>query len=422
MAHFDYQGFFGDALAQLRREARYRHFRALGRELAPGPVAFTTLDGVRRAVTVWCSNDYLGMSRHPAVLEASRHALARYGAGAGGTRNISGTHDPLVALEAELAALHGKPAALVFSSGYVANDTVLATLASRLPGCLVFSDADNHASMIEGIRRSRAQVQVFPHSDPAALDALLARADPARPKLVAFESLYSMNGDVAPLRELLGVVRRHGALSYVDETHAVGVHGPTGGGLLEAHRLLDQADIVQGGLGKGFGVVGGFVTGRRELVDFVRSHAPGFIFTTALPPSVAAAALASVRHLRSSQVEREALRRRVDGLRARLDAARLPLRPTTAQILPLVIGDSARCTQVSDRLLREHAVYLQPINYPTVPRGAERLRITPSPLHDDAMSDALVEALVAVVPPLATAGAPAPARSGTRAGTGTGAQ
>ena len=399
MQRFDYDAFFDDELGRLHREARYRRFQQLGRELAPGPVAFTTIDGLRRAVTVWCSNDYLGMSRHPLVLEAGRLALARYGAGAGGTRNISGTHEPIVALEAELAALHGKEAALVFSSGYVANDTVLATLAARLPGCIVFSDADNHASMIEGMRRSRAEVQVFPHSDPAALDARLSQVDPARPKLVAFESLYSMNGDVAPLRELLAVARRHGALSYVDETHAVGVHGPQGGGLLEAHGLLAEADVVQGGLGKGYGVVGGFVTGRRQLIDFVRSHAPGFIFTTALPPAVAAAALASVRHLRSSQTERLALRRRVEDLRERLQAAGLPLLPTTAQILPLLIGDSARCTLLAERLLREHSVYLQPINYPTVPRGAERLRITPSPLHDESMTDALVEALVAVVPP-----------------------
>jgi 5-aminolevulinate synthase len=413
MDGFDYDGFFGDALGRLHREGRYRVFRPLGRELAPGPVAFTTLDGVRRAVTVWCSNDYLGMSRHPLVLEASRLALARYGAGAGGTRNISGTHDPLVALEAELAALHGKDAALVFSSGYVANDTVLATLAASLPGCVVFSDADNHASMIEGIRRSRAETVVFAHNDAADLEARLAALDPARPKLVAFESLYSMNGDIAPLRELLSVARRHGALTYVDETHAVGVHGPQGGGLLEAEGLLGQADVVQGGLGKGFGVVGGFVTGRRELVDFVRSHAPGFIFTTALPPATAAAALASVRHLRTSQAERQALWRRVTRLRTRLDAAGLPLRAAPVQILPLVIGDSRRCTAVADRLLREFSVYLQPINYPTVPRGAERLRITPSPLHDDAMEDALVEALTAVVPcakPVAQAplGQPAP--------------
>jgi 5-aminolevulinate synthase len=398
MSGFDYDGFFGDALDGLRREQRYRVFRPLGRELAPGPVAFTTLDGMRRAVTVWCSNDYLGMSRHPLVLEAGRSALARYGAGAGGTRNISGTHDPIVALEAELAALHGKDAALVFSSGYVANDTVLATLAASLPGCVVLSDADNHASMIEGIRRSRAETVVFAHSDPADLEARLAALDPARPKLVAFESLYSMNGDVAPMRALLAVARRHGALTYVDETHAVGVHGPQGGGLLEAEGLLDQVDVVQGGLGKGFGVVGGFVTGRRGLVDFVRSHAPGFIFTTALPPAVAAAALASVRHLRSSQSERQALWRRVGRLRGRLTAASLPLRAAPAQILPIVIGDSSGCTAIADRLLHEFSVYLQPINYPTVPRGAERLRLTPSPLHDDAMEDHLVAALSAVVP------------------------
>ncbi len=423
MAGFDFDGFFDDALARLRREDRYRVFRPLGRELAPGPVAFTTVEGERRAVTVWCSNDYLGMSRHPLVLEASRLALARYGAGAGGTRNISGTHDPIVALEAELASLHGKDAALVFSSGYVANDTVLATLAASLPRCVVLSDADNHASMIEGIRRSRAETAVFAHNDPADLEARLAALDPARPKLVAFESLYSMNGDVAPLRALLAVARRHGALTYVDETHAVGVHGPHGGGLLEAEGLLDQVDIVQGGLGKGFGVVGGFVTGRRGLVDFVRSHAPGFIFTTALPPAIAAAALASVRHLRSSQSERLALWRRVTSLRARLGAAGLPLRATHAQILPLVIGDSRRCTEVADRLLREFSVYLQPINFPTVPRGSERLRITPSPLHDEPMEEHLVRALTAVVPPavatLSTPCAVAPPETGSQGTAGT---
>jgi len=399
MRHFDYEGFFDDALGRLHREGRYRVFRQLGRELAPGPVAFTSIDGKRRAVTVWCSNDYLGMSRHPLVLEASRSALARYGAGAGGTRNIAGTHDPIVALEAELASLHGKDAALVFSSGYVANDTVLATLAAALPRCVVLSDADNHASMIEGIRRSRAETIVFAHNDPADLDARLAALDPSRPRLVAFESLYSMNGDLAPLRELLAVARRHGALTYVDETHAVGVHGPQGGGVLEADGLLDQADLVQGGLGKGFGVIGGFVTGGRTLIDFVRSHAPGFIFTTALPPATAAAALASIRHLRRSQTERQALWRRVSSLRARLSSAGLALLPSRAQILPLVIGDSRRCSELADRLLREHSIYLQPINYPTVPRGAERLRITPSPLHDDTMEQALVAALVSVCAP-----------------------
>ncbi len=408
MRHFDYEGFFDDALGRLRREGRYRVFRQLGRELAPGPVAFTSIDGTRRAVTVWCSNDYLGMSRHPLVLEASRNALARYGAGAGGTRNIAGTHDPIVALEAELASLHGKDAALVFSSGYVANDTVLATLAASLPHCVVLSDADNHASMIEGIRRSRAETIVFAHNDPADLDARLAALDPSRPRLVAFESLYSMNGDLAPLRELLAVARRHGALTYVDETHAVGVHGPQGGGVLEAEGLLDQADLVQGGLGKGFGVIGGFVTGRRALIDFVRSHAPGFIFTTTLPPATAAAALASIRHLRRSQSERQALWRRVASLRARLTAAGLPLLPSRAQILPLLIGDSHRCSELADRLLREHSIYLQPINYPTVPRGAERLRITPSPLHDDAMEQALVTALLDVCAP-GSAATPDPA-------------
>ncbi|MFO1426079.1 MAG: 5-aminolevulinate synthase [Steroidobacteraceae bacterium] len=396
---FDYEGFFADSLELLRSERRYRVFRELERMPGRAPWARTRIDGRPREVVVWCSNDYLGMSQHPVVLEASREALARCGAGAGGTRNISGTLDLAVELEAELAGLHGQQAALLFSSGYVANDTTLATLAGALPGCVIVSDTDNHASMIEGMRRSRAERRVFAHSDPQALDAVLRGIDPERPRIVAFESLYSMGGDVAPLRELLAVVRRHGALSYVDETHAVGVHGPRGGGLLEAEGLCGEVDVIQGGLGKGYGVVGGFITGSRALVDFVRSHAPGFIFTTALPPAVLAGALASVRHLARSGSERAALQRRVAGIRRRLLAAGLPVLPTRAQILPLAIGDSGRCQAASDRLLRDFGVYLQPINYPTVPRGAERLRLTPSPLHDDAMEDRLLDALAQVLVP-----------------------
>jgi 5-aminolevulinate synthase len=393
---FDFQQFFRDANRRLRQERRYRLFRRLEREQGRFPVAIWRDGAMRREVTVWCSNDYLGMSQHPAVIEASAEALRRYGAGAGGTRNISGTHELLARLEQELADLHAQSAALVFSSGYVANDTALATLGAALPQCVIFSDANNHASMIEGIRRSRAERRVFAHNDPAALAAALARAPPDRPKLVAFESLYSMDGDVAPLRELLAVTREYGALSYVDETHAVGVHGPRGGGLLEAQGLLGQVDLVQGGLGKGYGVVGGFVSGSSEMIDFLRNHAPGFIFTTALPPGVAAGALASVRHLKTSGVERTALMRRVATVRARLLEARLPLLRTSSQILPLIVGESGRCEAIAQQLLIEHGIYLQPINYPTVPRGTERLRITPSPLHTDPMERLLAQALARV--------------------------
>ncbi len=393
---FDFRGFFDDANAKLRREHHYRVFRELRRSPGRFPRAqWRAADGAWRDVTVWCSNDYLGMSQHPAVLDAARDALAHYGAGAGGTRNISGTSDLLVALEHELAGWHAKDAALLFSSGYVANDTTLATLARALPGCVVFSDAANHASMIQGIHASRQRCAVFRHNDAAHLDALLAAHDAAAPRLVAFESLYSMDGDIAPLADLLAVAKRHGALTFVDETHAVGVHGPRGGGLLEAHGLLDAVDIVQGGLGKGVGVVGGFITGAAPLIDYVRSHAPGFIFTTALPPHVAAAALASVRHLKESGAERAALRARGASARAALDAAQIPIAPTPSLILPLIVGDASACRALADELLEAHGIYLQPIVFPTVPRDGARLRITPGPLHTDAGQARLVAALAA---------------------------
>lgn len=395
---FDFRGFFEDANTKLRREHHYRVFRELRRSPGRFPRAeWRAPDGAWRDVTIWCSNDYLGMSQHPAVLDAARAALADYGAGAGGTRNISGTTDLLVALERELADWHAKDAALLFSSGYVANDTTLATLARALPGCIVLSDAANHASMIQGIRASRQPCRVFRHNDPAHLDALLAAVDPALPKLVAFESLYSMDGDIAPLADLLAVAKRHGALTFVDETHAVGVHGPRGGGLLEAHGLLDAADLVQGGLGKGVGVVGGFVTGSSPIIDFVRSHAPGFIFTTALPPHVAAAALASVRHLKASGSERAALFARVVSVRAALGSVGVPVTPTASQILPLMVGAAADCHALADELLEVHGIYLQAIVHPTVPRDGARLRITPGPLHTDGDAAHLVASLAAVL-------------------------
>lgn len=391
---FDFRGFFEDANAKLRREHHYRVFRELRRSPGRLPRAeWRAPDGAWRDVTIWCSNDYLGMSQHPAVLDAARVTLAGYGAGAGGTRNISGTTDLLVALERELADWHAQDAALLFSSGYVANDTTLATLARALPGGVVFSDAANHASMIQGMRASRQRCVVFRHNDAAHLDQLLAAHDPAAPKVVAFESLYSMDGDIAPLADLLAVAKRYGALTFVDETHAVGVHGPRGGGLLEAHRLLAAVDVVQGGLGKGVGVVGGFITGAASIIDFVRSHAPGFIFTTALPPHVAAAALASVRHLKTSGVERTALRARVASVRSALAAAGVPISPTPSQIIPLVIGDAAACRALADELLEVHGIYLQAIAFPTVPRNGARLRITPGPLHTDADQAQLVAAL-----------------------------
>lgn len=395
-AVFDYDGFFGDRLDALHRERRYRRFRTLERSALGFPRArWQAPAGPSREVVVWCSNDYLGMSQHPVVIGASQAALAAYGTGAGGTRNISGTHEPIVQLEHEIAAVHGRAAALVFSSGYAANDASLATLGRQLPECTFLSDANNHASMIEGMRRSGARIEVFAHNDAADLDARLARLDPRRPRIVAFESLYSMDGDLAPLQALAAVAKRHGAFVFVDETHAVGAHGPGGAGLVAASGLGSLVDLVQGGLGKAYGVVGGFVTGSASVIDFIRSHAAGFIFTTALPPAVAAAALASVRHLRTSDAERAALFDRVALVRAQLESLGLAPAGSASQILPVVVGDSSRCEQAAHRLLVDHGVYLQPINYPTVPRGAERLRITPTALHDDAMIESLASALQA---------------------------
>lgn len=392
---FAFSDFFDGQLQALRREQRYRRYRVLERRAGRFPqVSWSPPGGAPRDVVVWCSNDYLGMSQNPAVIAATQEALSQYGAGAGGTRNISGTHELIVALENELAGLHGKSGALVFSSGYVANDATLATLGRTLPGCTFFSDANNHASMIEGMRRSGAACQVFAHNDPDSLHRLLARSDPATPRVVAFESLYSMDGDMAPLGALVAVARHHGALLFVDETHAVGVHGPEGAGLLAQSGLLDQVDIVQGGLGKAYGAVGGFVTADAAVIDFLRSYAPGFIFTTALPPAVAAAALASVRHLRRSNRERQRLFEQVAAVRSTLTAAGLPLLDSASQILPLIVGDAGACERIADRLIDAHGIYLQPINYPTVPRGSERLRITPTALHSDAMVAALAAAVI----------------------------
>jgi 5-aminolevulinate synthase len=392
----DYQAFFAGHLDRLRGEGRYRVFAELERIAGAFPRARHHRAGQVRDVTVWCSNDYLAMGQHPVVLEAMRAAIGAQGSGAGGTRNISGTNTLHAALERELATLHAKEAALVFTSGYVANETTLATLGAMLPGCELYSDALNHASMIAGIRHSGARRTIFRHNDAGHLAELLARADPATPKVVAFESVYSMDGDVSPIGEICDVAHRHNALTYLDEVHAVGMYGLRGAGVAERDGVLDKVDIVQGTLAKAFGVVGGYIAGSAAMVDFVRSCGTGFIFTTSLPPAIAAGALASIRHVSSHPDLRVRHQERAATLKRRLAAAGLPVMPTATHIVPVFVGDAALAKQTSDLLLERHAIYVQPINYPTVPRGAERLRLTPTPLHDDAAMDRLVEALTDV--------------------------
>ena len=396
----DYQAFFDAQLDTLRQGGNYRTFANLRRAAGQAPHATHLGTGhaavpqaTPQDVTVWCSNDYLGMGRHPAVIAAMHSALDRAGAGAGGTRNIAGTTEDHVLLEHELAALHGTQAALLFNSGYMANWAALGTLAARLPGCTVLSDSNNHASMIEGIRHSRAPKIVWRHSDPADLDRHLATLDPTSPRLVAFESVYSMDGDIAPLAEILDVCERHGALSYLDEVHAVGLYGAQGGGIAQREGLAHRVSVIEGTLAKAYGVLGGYIAASAALCDFVRSFASGFIFSTALPPAIAAGALASIRHLRNSDTERQAQRRVVARLRQGLDAAGLPHLRNDSHIVPVMVGDAKRCKAISDTLLTRHGIYVQPINYPTVPRGTERLRITPSPLHTDADTDHLIAAL-----------------------------
>jgi 5-aminolevulinate synthase len=393
----DYRGIFEDAVDTLRQEKRYRVFADLERVAGRFPAAvYRDAAGNAREITIWCSNDYLGMGQHPKVIAAMQDAAGRLGVGAGGTRNISGTNRPLVELEHSLADLHRKEAALVFTSGFVSNEAAISTIARLMPDCVILSDQLNHASMIQGVRQSGMEKKIYRHNDIAHLRELLGGIDRKRPKLICFESVYSMDGDISPVREICDLAEEFGALTYIDEVHAVGLYGPRGGGIADRDGLMERIDIIEGTLAKGFGVMGGYIAANRAIVDAVRSYAPEFIFTTALPPALCAAACASIEHLKTSDVERKTQQRQAALLKQTLAAAGLPVLPTTTHIVPVIVGDARLCKAASDLLLDRFAIYIQPINYPTVPKATERLRITPTPLHTDAMIAALAQALVSV--------------------------
>ena len=389
--NFDY--LFNTQLDALKEEGNYRIFAELERRCGDFPKATCHDEESPDEVTVWCSNDYLGMGQNPVVREAMKEAIDRCGTGAGGTRNISGTNHEHLLLERELADLHGKEAALLFTSGYVSNWASLSTLGARLPNAVILSDSLNHASMIEGIRHARCQKVIWKHNDPEDLDRKLAALPANATKIVAFESVYSMDGDIAPIREIVEVAEKHGAMTYLDEVHAVGLYGPRGAGVAEREGLMDRITLIEGTLGKAYGCMGGYVTGSAALCDFIRSFASGFIFTTALPPAVAAAARVSIAHLKGSDVERMQQRRQVAKLREMLDRRGIPHMDNPSHIIPVMIKDPVKCRMLADILMQDWGIYVQPINYPTVPKGTERLRFTPGPLHSDADLDHLVEAL-----------------------------
>ena len=390
----DYTQAFAEALKALKDEGRYRVFADIRRDRGRFPAARHYANGATKPITVWCSNDYLGMGQHPAVLAAMHEALDEAGAGSGGTRNISGTTHYHVELEAELADLHGKETALLFTSAYVANDTTLATLRKLLPGLIIFSDAKNHASMIAGIRNGGGEKVIWRNNDLADLEAKLKQVDRARPKVIAFESVYSMDGLMAPIGAICDLAQKYGALTYLDEVHAVGLYGPRGGGIAERDGVMHRVDIINGTLAKGFGIMGGYIAGTRDLCDAIRSYAPGFIFTTSLAPAIAAGAAVSIKHLKTSGAERERHQERARALKGKLKAAGLPVMDNPSHIVPLLVGDPVLTKRITDALLERFAIYVQPINYPTVPRGAERLRITPQPQHSDADMDRLVQSLL----------------------------
>ncbi|MDW3203952.1 MAG: 5-aminolevulinate synthase [Alphaproteobacteria bacterium] len=390
----DYDAFFGERLNALKARGDYRIFAELERRAGDFPSALLHEGDAADDVTVWCSNDYLGMGQNPDVIAEMVRAVQAHGAGAGGTRNISGTNRLHVDLERELASLHHKESALIFTSGYVANMTVLSTLARNIPGCIVYSDAMNHNSMIEGIRHSRSDKRIWKHNDPADLERLIRQDDPDAPKLVAFESVYSMDGDIAPIAEILDICEKYNAISYLDEVHAVGMYGATGAGVAERDGVMDRVDILQGTLAKAFGVIGGYIAASANLVDFIRSFGNGFIFTTALPPGIAAAARKSISIVRNAPDMRERHQERAAAVKASLRAAGLPVMPSETHIVPVLVGDPVACRRASDLLMERHRIYVQPINYPTVDRGTERLRITPTPFHGDDAIRRLTDALV----------------------------
>ena len=390
----DYKKFFSDSINSLKKSGEYRVFRDIGR--ISGSFPHAKFDDLikKENIVVWCSNDYLGMGQHPFVTEAIERAMKETGVGSGGTRNISGTNRYHIALENEISEIHEKEASLVFTSGYVANDSSLSVLGSKLKNCVYFSDEKNHASIINGIRNSKAEKFIFKHNNIKHLESLLKKVDIERPKIIAFESVYSMDGDFTPIESIVKLAKKYNALTYLDEVHAVGLYGPQGGGVAQDQKIMHEIDIINGTLAKAFGLIGGYVTSNRSIIDFIRSFSPGFIFTTSIPPAIAAGAVASIRYVKNNQQLRDKLKEKCLLIKEKLLAANIPFAKTKSHIIPIIIGDSKLCKKAADELLIKHKVYLQPINYPTVPRGEERLRITPSPLHTDQMIDDLINALI----------------------------